>query len=247
MKDKKDEIQIEIKSKLKKIEEILQDIENKNVKYFGNSPSRFIELKKEEKIRFPRGIIRRKDNFKKRYNFENLFPMNYLLQNNLSYALQCSDIFGYFITRFDIGLSAGKIFFKMGIINLFSIIEGILYGVTKTLHNYCINCKNSKNCQYYIKSSEKKSFNEILDMLSEHNIFPDNDKIKSLLKKLKGLRDNIHIWDVDKNEFVEEDYTIETYNKLIKILHILREDLPKNIERFKKIRYQQCSKNKIEL
>jgi len=152
MDNKKEAIQKEIKSKLKKIEEILQDIENKNVKYFGNSPSRFIELKKEEKIKFPKGFIRTTKDFKKRYNFENLFTMNYLLQNNLSYALQCSDIFGYFITRFDIGLSAGKIFLKMGIINLFSIIEGILYGVTKTLHNYCKNCKSSKNCQYYIKS-----------------------------------------------------------------------------------------------
>ena len=97
-----------------------------------------------------------------------------LLINNIAYAFQTTDLFNYLLNRFYIGLSVGKIFFKFAIINSFSILEGILYGVIKNEHKFCANsgevCKYNEKCKYYLKSPNKYPFLKMLETLKEKEI-----------------------------------------------------------------------------
>lgn len=235
-------IKEEIKKFLKEVEEKLQIIENKaKIFYEKGPPIRFIPLLEKEKISFPKGYIRTRKEFEQKYRFKELFPNNITLQKNLSYALQSTDVFCYFLNRFDIGLSAGKIFIKMGIINLFSIIEGILYGIIEELHLYCKGCRWNKECEYYIKKPRKYNFSQIIDIFTSKDLFPIDENVKSNLLSLKTLRDNVHIWIAGKNEFLEGEYNIKNYNRLMKILYDIPKILPEKLRNFKTKRETNCS------
>ena len=93
---------------------------------------------------------------------------------NLAYALQTTDLFNYFINRFDIGLSVGRIFYKLAIVNAFSIIEGIIYSFIDNIHEQCKNikgkvCKFNTKCNFYFKKAKNYNFSEILDELEKNS------------------------------------------------------------------------------
>lgn len=120
--------EIEFKDKLKQVEKLLQEAEFVLKRNGFQTPVQHPKIETEDKIGFPKGYIRTTADFESRYRFNRIIN-NKTIAKNLTYALQTSDVFNYFLNRFNISLSAGKIFMKSAIINILSIIEGILYGV----------------------------------------------------------------------------------------------------------------------
>ena len=68
----------------------------------------------------------------------NLLIDNGSLADNIACALQASDLYNYYIKKYDINWSAGSIFIRNAIVNEFPIVEGLLSGCMESLHSDCI-------------------------------------------------------------------------------------------------------------
>ena len=115
-----------------------------------------------KKIQIPKGHIRKVQDFLDKYDLKCLIS-EVNLQKNIAYSLQTSDFINLLLNRFHIGLSVGSIFYKLSILNIFCVIEALVYGIVDDLHAHCIKgssvCKHNRNCQYYMKSIKKQKFN----------------------------------------------------------------------------------------
>jgi hypothetical protein len=238
--------EIEFKKSLEKAEEALHKAEDILKEANINIPEENIELEVNEKIWLPSGYIRRIDVFSESYQLNKILSDDNMIKN-IGYALQASDLTNYLINRFNIGLSVGAIFYKLAIINLFSIIEGILYGVSNELHKFCFIedeiCSDNLKCEYYIKNFHEYSFRELIKCFDEKSILKLGDEGCDLLLSLKDLRDHIHIWDVKENEYLDDIYNLSSYNTLIKVLYFIKEELPQNYFYFIEGRKNNCTIN----
>ncbi len=238
----------QIVSILEQVTKLLQKVED-TLKTNGiNIPVENIPLKPEEKIKIPKGYIRKANDFRDEYNLLWIIGSEDVAAN-LAYALQTTDLFNYFINRFDIGLSVGKIFYKLAIINAFSVIEGIIYSFVDNMHEQCKDfegniCRLNAKCSFYFKRANKYKFSELLDMLRKRQIITFSEDEKELVLSIKNLRDNIHIWDVRENEFQSDLYNLKNYNAVIKILHCFKKDFPKNVRYFLNIKQRECKINR---
>ena len=237
----------DFKENLEKAEEFLQSAENILNHNDVNTPLENIPLKKYEKISFPTGYIRKTSYFEQKYHLYDLFEDRNKVKN-IAYALQTTDLFNYFLNRFNIKFSVGKIFYKYAIINAFSTIEGILYSAITPLHDFCFDdndncCKNNINCDYYIKNYKKYTFRELIEMYDKKSLLDFKDKTKKLILEIKGLRDHIHIYDVQENEFIDSTYNNYNYNKIMKLTYNIKENLYNNILSFEFKRAKNCIKN----
>src|SRR6056297_2295701 len=146
-----------INSYLNKINKNIQGLEDYLNKLGLNTPIDNIVFEENRGIKIPTGYIRKRKTFQKMYDLDFLIlDEENQFKRNICYALQLSDLYNYFINRFNITLSCGKLFMKNAIINLFSIIEAILMGTALRLNTYCNKdykiCKNNRTCSLYIKS-----------------------------------------------------------------------------------------------
>ncbi|HOJ19658.1 MAG TPA: hypothetical protein PLT92_13935 [Ignavibacteriaceae bacterium] len=240
-----DEWEIKARATLKEISGKLQEFE-KILKDNGiDSPFKNYKLENNEKIQLPWGYIRTAEYFRRKYHLYKLLDYKFL-RNNIAYAFQATDFYNYLLNRFYIGLSVGKIFYKSAIINNFSIFEGILYGVIKTEHKFCLSnngiCRRNDKCSYYLKAPNKYTFVQILELLTSKNLLVFNEKEIERLIQIKTLRDNIHIWDAVGNDLENDGYNLKTYNQIVLLLKKVNNVLPINITEFKKNRNNDCSK-----
>ena len=237
----------EYKRQLKEVERLLHQSE-KFLKEKGlNTPVENIELEKKEKIAFPSGQIRTKFYFEKNYRFAAYLSSKTLI-SNICYSLQCLDVFSYFINRIHISLSAGKIFLKQGMINIFAIIESILFGAADELHKFCVKddivCKKAAKCPYYIKSAEKYSFGTLIEKYQELKVIKLTEKGKGVLLTAKKNRDYIHTYLMPENELQYEDYSIDSYNTEVKFLLYLKANFADQIQLVKNTRRIKCTRFK---
>jgi len=238
------EFEEEFKKRLKTVSFELNDIE-KLLKDNGiNIPNDNIKLYDSEKIWIPKKYIRTVEYYFDEYKLD-LFFKDSTLAKNIAYALQTSDLFNYFLNRFDIGLSVGKIFFKHAIINHLSIIEAFIYGIAKKYHVSCTFenkvCVYNKECPYYFKKEKKYSFKKLVEKFLNLNLLDfKKDSIKKLIK-IKGLRDSIHIWDSDSRDYFNEEYGLKNYNFLITFLKSIKNQLSESLETF------ESEKNKCKM
>lgn len=235
----------EFKSKLLEASKALHEAENILRAEGLNVPEENVALNDFDRIQIPKGYIRTVKEFREKYELDDHIGIETLCRN-LAYALQTSDFINYLLNRFNIGLSVGQLFYKLAIINMVSALEGILYGIVKRLNRFCrengVVCKHNANCAYYVKSPNKYNFPDLLDCLREKAILELGEKIEDILKEIKGLRDNVHIWDVEDNEYLSQKYTRLTYNKLVLILRRIRDELPNGLSQFKEERNDNCTK-----
>lgn len=235
----------EYKKRLKTLQELIQESEDFLNEIGFKTPIEFPELENHEKIAFPSGYIRKRAEFETNYKLKT-YLNNPNLRKNICYSLQCLDLNSFFINRFYIGLSAGKIFLKLGMLNIFSIIEGILFGTAKELHSFCMKdgtvCKKNINCFFYIKSSNKYKFETLIHDYENKDLLNLSDNGKELLKIFKVTRDKIHLQDVVESE-LNENYSIDNYNSMVKFLIYLRENFSGNVSRFEQKRKNSCLNN----
>ena len=232
----------EITQKLNELEKML----NENG-YKG--PTKHIEIEKYQKIRLPLGYIRKVSEFRNEYKLFNLVDDKKVI-DNIAYSLQMSDFFNYLLNRFNFFLSIEQYFNKYAITNLFSSYEALLHAILIKLHKYCVAnngeiCKYQAKCKYYINSPKQMRFNKIVDLFTEKFGISYFEQQKENILLLKELRDNIHIWQAQYNEYSKQSYTVVNYNKMMKILHYCKHSLPEDIYRFRRNRSIECS-NKSE-
>ena len=233
----------EFKNRLKNVSIELSQLEKLLSENGIDVPNSNISLSDDEKIWLPIGYIRTVSYYLNEYHLNKIFN-DKIIARNIAYALQASDLFNYFLNRFRIGLSVGRIFFKHAIINHFSIIEALLYGIVKQFHDFCFFensvCRYNTTCFYYFKNAEKYTFEQLIQKLIDNELLNIPSDIKNKLLLNKGLRDNIHIWDTNSKDYFNEEYCLENYNFLVLILKLIRDDLKNSIDEFKKRRNNNC-------
>ncbi|MDO6820265.1 hypothetical protein [Zobellia sp. 1_MG-2023] len=223
----------------------LKDVE-KNIRLKYNTPSENIDVEKFRLIGIPENYIRSAAYYKKEYNLYELIKTKNQ-RDNIAYSLQLSDLFNYFLNRFNIFLSVGALFRKQAIINIVSIQEGVLKCSYNDLRNFCIDeegntCPLNSNCEFYLKSLKQIRNNGLLD--NYRNIIQFYDPtIFEKLKEQKGIRDKIHIHEIQENELhFNDDYARTKYNESIKTLQYLKKNLLSDIDEFRARRISGCKK-----
>ncbi|BDD87019.1 hypothetical protein [Desulfofustis limnaeus] len=135
----------------------------------------------------------------------------------------------------------------LSIINIFCVIEAILYGIINDLNDHCKvkdgSCKKYRSCQYFIKSSKKIKFNQVVDLLMEKQVLNLSPENRELLFKYNDMRNNVHIFINKDNEFLSEQYNRKTYNKLVFLLRKMSQNLHNKLEEFIEGRDCHCKKN----
>jgi hypothetical protein len=241
----------------KKIQELfskatvaLRDLEEEIQKEY-KYPEENINIEKFYLINIPPNYIRRASEFKKAYKLEELIDDKTRI-SNLSYALQFSDLLNYKLNRFNYWGIMKNLMIKHAIINIYSVIEGILYGVIIRLNHDCrienAVCNKAHKCKVYIKSRNKLSFYDMLEVFKSKIGFYNKTYFEKV-SELKAIRDNIHIEDIQYNELLSEEnkYTIENYNYACMTLQATRDVLPDMVNEFEKNRAKSCTKNKFYL
>jgi hypothetical protein len=223
----------------------LKNVESK-IRLEYNTPSENISVEKLKLIGIPENYIRTADYYKKEYNLYQLIRTKNE-RDNIAYSLQLSDLFNYFLNRFNIFLSVGALFRKQAIINIVSIQEGILKCSYNDIRSFCVDengntCPLNTNCEFYLKSLNKIRNNGLLDYYKNIIQFYDVT-IFEKLKEQKGIRDKIHIHEIQENELeFNDDYARKKYNESIKTLQYLKKNLLSDIEEFKVRRKTGCKK-----
>jgi hypothetical protein len=165
--------------------------------------------------------------------------------NNIAYSLQLSDFFNYMLYRINLFGVIKNLFIKNAIINIFSIQEGILYSSLMSLNSYCrFNgniCRNNSTCQYYVKSRNQLTFNSLLQTFQDRIGFY-HVRYRDIMFKLKEIRDNVHLEDVQYSEWAEtERYSIDQYHDALLSLRYLKFQLHTSLTAFIARRNNGCT------
>jgi len=235
------------KAKLKEAERILHDCETLLRENGIDCPIQQPPVAPKDKIWLPSGYIRTANHFRRAYQ---LPPSIHDLstRNNIAYALQFTDFLSYIVGRFNLGdFTVGNVFYRTATAHVVSIIESILCGLVKTVHDHCIRnravCNKASSCDYYLKSPNKYNFLQLLDAIANHGIYQFSDADKATLLELKGIRDRFHMWDTGTSDFHDDQFDVRNYNKAMVALHQVRDEV---INAFRTRQAQQvfgCSKD----
>lgn len=194
-----------------------------------------------QKISIPCNYIRTKDEFLMLYNIKHLIDENHD-KSNIAYALMQSDLYNYFINRIHVWGIVEKLLLKTAIINVCSIIEGLIMLSLEPLHSHCRRedsiCKKQNRCPYYIKSSKQLKIQGACKILKSQ--FSFDEGIIEMIVGQNSIRNNIHLSLLTYSEFVSEDYSIENYNKGIKVLNYLKKNQLNKFAKFKEKRKNNC-------
>lgn len=220
--------------KISKDLEILEEIEDK--------------IDSFRPIKFPKGNIRTANGIRNNYSLSK-YIKDENLKKNISYSFQMNDFLRYVRKRFNIDLSLGQYLLKYELINLFCIFEALIYGAIENLNSKCKvdkYCKKSTVCKYYISrygnNSIKKNIEKLFEILDINESELNIDEIL----ELKKLRDNIHIFNAEKNEFTEVRYSRLRIFKMEEMIKRLTKLICKRLNRFNKKRLIDCELFKID-
>lgn len=179
----------------KKIEILVEHISNKLQELEELMKKNNIE---KVEIKFPRGFIRRADDFRNRLTF----IRNDTLKTNIAYSLMLTDVYRWILNRFDIAITAQEMLIKEAISLLGNIIEAIL--------KYLIGDKNAgvdRCCTYLVKK-------EII-----------THEQKKDIRWLWSMRCKAHLANLPEREY--QKYTLREYNKAILIWREFEKSLTK--------------------
>lgn len=157
--------------------------------------------KKAGKVRFPRGYIRTASYYRSKINCIS----NATLKKNLSYNLMYGDIMRWISNRTDLSGTAKDMLIKQGVVLYGSIVESILIHI----------------CEGVI--GKKHKFKERTKRMESHGII-DKD-LRDDLNWLWDKRNNQHVFLLTFSEY--EHYTVKDWNKAVKILASLVEQIEK--------------------
>lgn len=68
----------------------------------------------------------------------------------------------------------------------------------------------------------------------------DDESILADINVLNGIRNNVHLSILERHEFINDDYSIENYNKAIRVLNYLKINQMKATQEFQEKRRTGC-------
>ncbi|RZK02936.1 MAG: hypothetical protein EOO43_23205 [Flavobacterium sp.] len=156
-----------------------------------------------------------------------------------------SDLYNYFINRYQVWGIVQKLLLKAAIINLVSAIEGILMCSIGNLHQHCrfdqnTICKHQSRCTFYIKSTNNMKISGAVDIIRD-KLLMNEQVILNDITTLNNIRNNVHLPILLRHEFTNDDYSISNYNKAIKVLKYLKDNQKRCTEEFIQSRKQGCA------
>ncbi|MFA4868099.1 MAG: hypothetical protein WC623_07870 [Pedobacter sp.] len=211
------------------------------------TPFQNINISEFKKIQIPKNYIRKVAYFIKEYNLTEIVN-EHVKRKNICYSLLQSDFHNYLINRMEVYGAVESLFLKIGIINLVSIIEALIVCSLAKLHLFCVTwgdssgdfvCKKQAKCGAYINKTNTISFENAIKIFCS-KIAPDNSTLEENLKKLKDIRNNVHISLVLESEHSNDVYTIGNYNLAVKTLEFFKTNQLRLIKEFERQQLQDC-------
>ncbi len=199
-------------------------------------------LFKNKMIKLPSNYIRRLDYFRDKYKLYRFIPDPVVLKN-VTYTLGYSDFLNYLINRLNTWGYIENLLIKNAIINLVSIHEALIIGVLSKLRLFCnIDknvCKYSSNCNFYIKTQKDAKYKKSLELFNSKIGF-DAQNIYEQLSEINEIRNKIHLGLSIESDLLNKSYSIENYNKALKLLIYLSNNLEGLILDFSAKREVNC-------
>ena len=153
------------------------------------------DFSKPAKLRFPRGYLRTAEEARSRVKFLD----NRTLRSNIAYTMQLADVQHWILVRTDLAGMAKEMVIKLQMFLLGSIIESI----TKTyLHGRC-GGNFCRRTQY----------------LCDHGVI--DSSLQNDIDWLWGLRNNMHLFQLDGIEWSSTEYTIANHNSAVRAFRML--------------------------
>lgn len=208
----------------RKITELLKENETILRKSGLNPPKNNISLERYEKIGFPSGYIRTVETFNQKYHLRQICPTRQTRQN-ITYALESSDLINFIFNRINIWGSVETIFYKLAIVNLVSIIEAL---VLEAANNICSNvkdCPNIRTCPLHFSREERNYAKNALNKLISIGVLDFDENKLARVKEIIDLRNRIHIRLAGGNELSMDDFTLNLYNEVIRLLQNIDEQI----------------------
>lgn len=157
------------------------------------------DFTKSAKVRFPRGYLRTAAQARTRL----VFLDNTHLKCNISYTMLLSDVQHWMLVRTDLSGTAKEMVIKLQFFLLGSIVESM----TKS----------------FLKGKCGGSYSKRLKYLEEQGII--SEQLRVDLDWLWDIRNKMHLFLLDDNEWLSTDYTVVNHNRAVRAFKKLLETL----------------------
>ena len=116
----------------------------KNEGYYP--PCKNFTVEKEKRINIPAGYIRTSGEFWEKFHLVDIVESRDI-RNNISYALQLSDYYNFWVNRFNVWGSIETMLYKQAFINIVSITEALVLESANRMNCFCKRCQNIGTCK----------------------------------------------------------------------------------------------------
>ncbi len=170
-----------------------------------------------KRIRVPAGYVRTSGEFLDKYHL-NEIVISRNIRNNISYALQLSDYYNFFLNRFNVWGSIEIMLYKQAFVNIISIIEALILESANRINDFCKSCSNIGRCNKNISKTDRSNMKLAVEKMNQLGIMHFDEIDKNRLLELYDLRNKIHIRLNEQNEFLDNKYNRNLYNETIGFL-----------------------------
>ena len=179
-----------------------------------NPPLDNFTIEKENRIKMPQRYIRTSKEFWIQYHLNEIVD-NRNTKNNISYALQLSDYYNYLVNRFYIWGSIEIMLYKQAFVNIVSIIEALILKTSNNINKYCQKCPKIGQCGKNLTKDDRSNMKKSTLKLWKLGILDfEEEEIKEIID-MYDYRNKIHIRLNEQNEFLDNIYNMELYNRSI--------------------------------
>lgn len=156
-------------------------------------------------VRFPRGYVRTAEQARKRLGFLDNSLNNPALKSNIAYTMMLSDVQHWLLVRTDLFGTAKEMVIKLHLFLLGSIVES----VTKV----------------YLRGRCGGNYGKRTEYLEKQTII--SSELRMELDWLWELRNRMHLFQIEKIEWLSTDYTVHNHNRAVnafkKLLELLNQ------------------------
>lgn len=182
-----------------------------------NPPIHNYALDRDDRITVPAGYIRTSGEFWQKYHLTAICDSKNV-KNNISYALQMSDYYNFLVNRFNVWGSIETMLYKQAFVNNISIIEALILECSTRINNFCKSCSSIGKCKNNFSRADRDNMKHAVEKMKAVGILNMSDEEIKLLIEMYDLRNKIHIRLNDQNEFLDNKYNMDLYNKSIILL-----------------------------
>ena len=224
-----------IKENNKKITELLLENENLLRSEGLNVPEENFAFDDENKIKIPRGYIRKKEYLLNKYHLSTI-ASNWVVRSNIGYALQLSDLHNFLINRFYFWGPVATVMYKSAIVNLIAIFEAMVLECANQICCDPKDCSKNRRCKKSFNQNQRSSSYAAIKRINDLGITSFSSEELSRIKELINLRNRVHIRLVGEKEISDRYFNLKLYNEVIILLQRTSEELYNNATSF----YHKC-------